>query len=88
MKTRFQNIRKAGRFLSAFLALCATLSLLCVPMFAAEVADATVNMDAECSFTLYKYDWTNAVKDGVGTKRALFPQAGRKAMWRLPSALP
>lgn len=65
MKTRFQNIRKAGRFLSAFLALCATLSLLCVPMFAAEVADATVNMDAECSFTLYKYDWTNAVKDGV-----------------------
>ena len=32
---------------------------------AAEVADATINHENDCSLTIFKYDWTNAVKDGV-----------------------
>ncbi len=32
---------------------------------AAEVADATINHETDCSLTIFKYDWTNAVKDGV-----------------------
>lgn len=51
--------RRTGRFFAAFMALCLTLSIFCVPMFAAEIAAATIDMDAECSFTLYKYDFTN-----------------------------
>lgn len=33
--------------------------------FAAEVADATINEDANCSLTIWKFDFTNARKDGV-----------------------
>lgn len=62
-KTHF--IRRTGRFFAAFMALCLTLGVFCVPMFAAEIANATIDMDAECSFMIFKYDWTNAVKDGV-----------------------
>ena len=32
---------------------------------AAEVADATINHENDCSLTIFKYDWTNAVKDGI-----------------------
>ncbi|MBO7251028.1 MAG: hypothetical protein J6V25_00205, partial [Oscillospiraceae bacterium] len=32
---------------------------------AAEVADATINHENDYSLTIFKYDWTNAVKDGV-----------------------
>ena len=32
---------------------------------AAEVADATINHENDCSLTIFKYDWTSAVKDGV-----------------------
>ena len=32
---------------------------------AAEVADATIHADQPCSLTLYKFDFTNAKKDGV-----------------------
>ena len=32
---------------------------------AAEVADATINHENDCSLTIFKYDWTSAVKDGI-----------------------
>ena len=48
--------------------LCLAL-LMCVtcavPASAAEYKDATINVDAACSLTIWKFDWTNAVKDGV-----------------------
>lgn len=58
MKTKFMKV----------LTLCLAL-ILCfsctVSVSAAEVADATIDPDADCSLTIFKYDWTNAVKDGV-----------------------
>ncbi|MBP3673459.1 MAG: SpaH/EbpB family LPXTG-anchored major pilin [Oscillospiraceae bacterium] len=57
-------MKKLTRFLSMCLAIMLVLS--CVPaVFAADVEDATINMHAKCSLTIWKYDWTNAVKDGV-----------------------
>ena len=48
--------------------LCLAL-LMCVtcavPASAAEYKDATINVDASCSLTIWKFNWTNAVKDGV-----------------------
>ncbi len=42
------------------------LCLSCIPAaFAAEVADATIDQNALGSLTIYKYDLTNAEKDGV-----------------------
>ena len=52
----------------SILTLCMALAMLlsCIPaVYAAEVPEATINMDANCSLTIWKYDWTNAVKDGV-----------------------
>lgn len=49
-------------------ALCMALVLclsLCVPAFAAEVEDATIDTSRKGSLTIYKYDVTNAEKDGV-----------------------
>lgn len=58
MKTKFMKA----------LTLCLAL-ILCfsctISVSAAEVADATIDPDADCSLTIFKYDWTNAVKDGV-----------------------
>ena len=58
MKTKFMKA----------LALCLAL-ILCfsctISVSAAEVADATIDPDADCSLTIFKYDWTNAVKDGI-----------------------
>ena len=55
------------KFIKA-ITLCLAL-LMCVtcavPASAAEYKDATINVDAECSLTIWKFDWTNAVKDGV-----------------------
>ncbi len=40
--------------------------LTCIPAaFAAEVDDATIDEDALCSLTVWKFDSTNAMKDGV-----------------------
>lgn len=49
---------------------CAILSLVlllsCTPaVFAAEVDSATIDQDASCSLTIWKFDYTNAKKDGV-----------------------
>ena len=55
------------KFIKA-ITLCLAL-LMCVtcavPASAAEYKDATINVDATCSLTIWKFDWTNAVKDGV-----------------------
>ena len=48
------------------LCLALALCLSCAPaVFAAEVADATIDMSRKGSLTVYKYDLTNAEKDGV-----------------------
>ena len=48
------------------LCLALVLCLSCVPAaFAAEVADATIDESRKGSLTIYKYDLTNAEKDGV-----------------------
>ena len=52
------------RIITMCLALVMCLS--CVPAaFAAEVADATIDQSRKGSLTIYKYDLTNAEKDGV-----------------------
>ena len=57
-------MKKLTRFLSLCLAL--VMVLACVPaVFAADIDDATIDMTAKCSLTIWIYDWTNAVKDGV-----------------------
>ena len=46
--------------------LALVLCLGCAPaVFAAEVADATIDQSRKGSLTIYKYDLTNAEKDGV-----------------------
>lgn len=46
------------KLLTCLLAL--VLVLTCVPAaFAAEVADATIDEDALCSLTIWKFDFTN-----------------------------
>ena len=48
------------------LCLALVLCLSCIPAaFAAEVADATIDESRKGSLTIYKYDLTNAEKDGV-----------------------
>ena len=59
--------------LKKVLALCLCMMLLvsCIPAaFAATVEEATIDTDAMASLTLYKYDWTNAVKDGVWSEES------------------
>ena len=57
------------------LCLALMLCLSCVPAaFAAEVADATIDESRKGSLTIYKYDLTNAEKDGVWTA-PMFPPA-------------
>ena len=55
------------------MAMCLAVMMIvaCFPsVYAASVDDATINMDAQCSLTIYKYDITNAMKDGVWTEEA------------------
>ena len=36
------------------------LTIRCIPSASAATSEtATIDMDRECSLTLYKYDWTN-----------------------------
>lgn len=57
-------MKKISKLMALFLCLAVLIS--CIPAaFAADVADATIDEDAAASLTLYKYDWTNAHKDGV-----------------------
>lgn len=46
--------------------LCLALLICCLPgVYAAEALDAIIDYYAKCSLTIYKYDFTNAQKDGV-----------------------
>lgn len=57
-------MKKMRKILTLCMALIMCLS--CAGMaFAAEVDDATIHEDANCSLTIWKFDWTNALKDGV-----------------------
>ena len=48
------------------IAMAAIMLLSCVPSaFAATSQTAGIDYDKECSLTIYKYDWTNALKDGI-----------------------
>ena len=54
--------------LKKLLSICLALMMVltCVPAaFAAEVDDCTIDEDAKASLTIWKFDWTNAYKDGV-----------------------
>ena len=54
--------------LKKLLSICLALMMVltCVPAaFAAEVDDCLIDEDAKASLTIWKYDWTNAYKDGV-----------------------
>ena len=70
-----KNLKKA-------IALCLAL-LLClslpVGVSAAEVEDATIDQEAECSLTIWKYDWTNALKDGAWTEDAFTSTGWRES---------
>lgn len=54
-----------SRALSFLLVVCLLMGLMAVPAFAATVADATIDTSKTGSIALYKYDYTNAKKDGV-----------------------
>lgn len=56
------------QILKKLLSICLALMMVltCVPAaFAAEVDDCTIDEDAKASLTIWKFDWTNAYKDGV-----------------------
>ena len=57
-------MNKIRTILSVCIVLALCLSSV-LPAFAAETEDAVIDTDADCSLTIWKYDWTNAVKDGV-----------------------
>lgn len=68
-------------FTKALTLMLALILCLTVPIgvSASTVDDATINMDADCSLTIWKYDFTNARKDGVWTDDS-FTSTG----WREP----
>lgn len=68
-------------FTKALSLILALILCLTVPIgvSASTVDDATINMDADCSLTIWKYDFTNARKDGVWTDDS-FTSTG----WREP----
>lgn len=57
-------MKHVTRILSLLLILC-LMGTVAAPAFAAEIDDATIHADQLCSLTIYKYDFTNASKDGV-----------------------
>lgn len=59
-----KTTKKITKALTLMLALILCLSIP-IGVSAASVEDATINMDAKGSLTVYKYDLTNAEKDGA-----------------------
>ena len=71
-------MKKFKKLMSICLALMMVLT--CVPAtFAAEVDDATIDEHANCSLTIWKYDWTNAVKDGVWNENSFVSTGWRES---------
>lgn len=78
----YQKQERKGYKMKKFFALMMTLVLLLsgIPTaFAADVADATIDTDASCSLTIFKYDWTNAVKDGVWNEDSFISTGWRES---------
>ena len=68
--------------LKKLLSICLALMMVltCVPAaFAAEVDDATIHEDANCSLTIWKFDWTNALKDGVWNEDSFISTGWRES---------
>ena len=68
--------------LKKYFAICMALVLLlsCIPaVSAAEVNDATINEEAKASLTIWKYDWTNAYKDGVWNEDSFISTGWRES---------
>ena len=60
---------KTTRILALLLALCLVVG--CIPAaFAATISEATIDTTKTASLTLYKYDFTNAAKDGIWTNNS------------------
>lgn len=70
-----KNFRK---LITLCLALMLCLSCASVA-FAAEVADATIDEDALCSLTIWKFDFTNAMKDGVWNEDSFISTGWRES---------
>ena len=67
--------------ITKMLAVCLSLVLLLtcpVGVSAAVAEDATIDMNAECSLTIWKYDFTNARKDGVWTEDSFISTGWRE----------
>ncbi len=78
----YQKQERKGYKMKKFFALMMTLVLLLsgIPTaFAADAADATIDTDASCSLTIFKYDWTNAVKDGVWNEDSFISTGWRES---------
>lgn len=63
-----RTVNTAMKNLKKILAMCLAVIMMlsCIPaVYAADVANATIDPDAKGSLTLFKYDLTNAEKDGV-----------------------
>ena len=78
----YQKRERKGFKMKKFFALMMTLVLLLsgIPTaFAADAADATIDTDASCSLTIFKYDWTNAVKDGVWNEDSFISTGWRES---------
>lgn len=70
------------KHMKKILALCLSLMVTfsCVlAAFAAEVPDATIHMDDPCNLTIWKYDWTNAKKDGVWNEDSFISTGWRES---------
>lgn len=59
--------RKFTKLLAVLLTLCLAVSAVAVPGFAATVGNATIDTSKTGELTIYKYDFTNAAKDGIWT---------------------
>ncbi len=70
-----KNLKK---MLTCLLAL--VMVLACVPAaFAAEVNNSTIDENVPCSLTIWKFDWTNALKDGVWTEDSFVSTGWRES---------
>ena len=56
---------KFSKVLTLMLALCMVVGMMATSAFAATIKDATIDTTKKASLTVYKYDFTNAAKDGV-----------------------
>ncbi len=71
-------MKKFKKILTLCLALMMVLT--CVPAaFAAEVDDCTIDEDAKASLTIWKFDWTNAYKDGVWNEDSFISTGWRES---------